>query len=66
MKVKALKNILYSGEIYNAGDIFDIDEISFAIAKKYGNVEPVEGAAEIEIETAEVVELPPLEVKKKK
>lgn len=63
MKVKSKLNLIYKGEIYNAGAVFDMDEVSFAIAKKYGKIEAVEGSVEV---TENVVELPPLEVKKKK
>lgn len=65
MKVKALKKLLYSGEIYDAGTIFEMDEISAAISQKYNNVE-ILGGVEVADEGVEPCEgLPPL-IKKKK
>lgn len=62
MKVKAKTKLIYKGEIYDEGKIFEMDEISCAMAEKYGKIKILEGAEEIE----EVAELPPLEFKKRK
>lgn len=52
MKVKALKKILYSGKlgtrIYDTGEEFEMDDVSFIVREKRGEVEAV-GVTENEI-----------------
>ncbi len=62
MKVRALKKILYKGEIYEAGSDFEMDEVSAGIAKKYNNIDILCGGGEEELTPAS---LPPLNTKKK-
>lgn len=57
MTVKALKKLLYKGQIYEEGAIFEMDEVTAGISEKYGNI-----TSKIE----EPAGLPPLELPKKK
>lgn len=68
MKVKANVNLLYKSNVYNAGEIFDMDAVSFAVAEKYGRVAKVEGGGdETEIEEMPVANgLPDLITESKK
>ena len=54
MMVRALKNVIYKGRIYNAGSDFEVDEDIEWVMKRAGLIE------------AAVMELPPMEVKRKK
>lgn len=65
MNVKAKMNILYAGQIFRAGEIFDMDECTAAISLKYGKIEKLEGGTEPELDEGDAVEgLPPLKKKK--
>jgi hypothetical protein len=68
MQVKAKINLLYKGEVYAAGKIFEMDECTAAINEKYNRVDIIGGAVETDSEIGEeVVEgLPPLQTKGKK
>lgn len=52
--MRALKNVIYKGRIYEAGSDFEVEEDNEWVQKRVGLIE------------AAVKELPPLEVKRKK
>ena len=61
MKVVALKPILYNGRIYDNGEEFNIDDVSYLVRLKRKEIRPVEGKA-VEEEIINVAEgLPPLD-----
>lgn len=64
MQVKALRKILYKGEIYEVGAVFEMDEVSAGISEKYNNVVRI-GGGEIEETENTVAGLPPLDLKRK-
>lgn len=68
MKAVALKPILYNGRIYDKGEGFEIDEVSFYVRLKRGDIKTESGEA-VEEELVNVTEgLPELDelpVKKK-
>lgn len=68
MKAVALKPILYNGRIYDKGEEFEIDEVSFYVRLKRGDIKTESGEA-VEEELVNVTEgLPELDelpVKKK-
>lgn len=43
MQVKALKNQIYGLEIYKAGDVFEMDDVTAMVKEKHGTVEIVGG-----------------------
>lgn len=38
MQAKVLKNIIYKGKIYYAGEMADLDEVTYYVMEKRGNV----------------------------
>ena len=63
MKVKTNANILYRGEIYDAGKEFEMDDVTARVFERRGTVKILSGKIEEETPAAG---LPPLEVGKKK
>ena len=59
MQVVALKNVLYRGSVYKEGAVFEMDELTAAVAKKYGTVRIIEGSLAAE----DAVKLPPFKKK---
>lgn len=67
MQVKAKVNILYKGEVYEAGRIFEMDDCTAAVNEKYGKVIILGGGAVEEVEEFEPAEgLPDLMTEKAK
>lgn len=66
MKVVALKPILYSGggraKIYEKGEVFEIDEVSYYVRKERGEIEDVHELTEDEVINVDEG-LPPLDEK---
>lgn len=53
MKVKAIQNVLYKGEIYDKGQEFEIDDVTGRIFEKRGTVKVLsETVIEPEIEAS--------------
>lgn len=50
MQVKAKVNILYKGEVYERGEIFEADDVSAQVMAQRGTVEILGGGAVEEIE----------------
>ena len=60
MKVVAMKPILYNGKIYDNGEVLEMDDVSYLVRLKRGDIEKVnELVTEEEINVAEG--LPPLD-----
>ena len=57
MQVVALKNVLYRGSVYKEGAVFEMDELTAAVAKKYGTVRIIEGSLAA---AEDAVKLPPV------
>jgi len=68
LKVVALKTILYSGggraKIYEKGDVFEIDDVSYYVRKERGEIDDVHELTENEIINVDEG-LPPLDVDEK-
>lgn len=60
MQVKALKNQIYKLEIYNAGETFEMDDVTAMVKEKQGSVE-ILGKAPAPVQTSPADE-PPLEM----
>ena len=68
MRVRAMKNLIYKGEIYEAGAEFEMDDTSSYVQEKRGHVELLNPLTAEEVDVVVADGLPSLEeeVRRKK